>query len=122
MSLLALVVAAVVTVLLLFVGLAVGARRLLGLPFGGARALLAGLVGLAAWAALVPVIRAQIQQQPFVFLGAATGSMAVLLLGTAGGPSVTRTVSFYQLLGYNLLVVSAVLVLRVLFTIFRPRR
>ena len=48
--------------------------------------------------------------------------MAVLLLGTPGGPDVTPSVTLYQLLGYNLLVVCAVLVLRVLVLIFRPHR
>ena len=48
--------------------------------------------------------------------------MAVLLLGTAGGPRVTATVTLYQLLGYNLLVVCAILALRVLVLIFRPDR
>jgi ubiquinone biosynthesis protein len=52
-------------------------------------------------------------------LGATAGIMAVLLLGTGGGPSVTPTVSLYELFGYNLLVVSAVLSLRVLVLIFR---
>jgi ubiquinone biosynthesis protein len=45
--------------------------------------------------------------------------MAVLLLGTDGGPRVTESVSLFALFGYNLLVVSAVLGLRVLVTIFR---
>jgi hypothetical protein len=40
----------------------------------------------------------------------------------AGGPAVTATVSLYQLLGYNLLVVCAILALRVLVLIFRPDR
>jgi ubiquinone biosynthesis protein len=48
--------------------------------------------------------------------------MAVLLLGTGGGPQVTATVGLYQLLGYNLLVVCAILALRVLVLIFRPDR
>jgi hypothetical protein len=39
-------------------------------------------------------------------LAATAGIMAVLLLGTPGGPAVTATVSLYQLLGYNLLVVA----------------
>ncbi len=56
------------------------------------------------------------------FLGAATGIMAVVLLGTTGGPNVSPTLSLFDLLGYNLLVVSAVLILRVLVTIFRPPR
>jgi ubiquinone biosynthesis protein len=45
--------------------------------------------------------------------------MAVLLLGTSGGPQVTESISLYQLFGYNLLVISAVLVLRVLVLVFR---
>jgi ubiquinone biosynthesis protein len=48
--------------------------------------------------------------------------MAVLLLGSSGGPKLSPTVSLFQVLGYNLLVVSAVLILRVLVTIFRPPR
>jgi ubiquinone biosynthesis protein len=55
-------------------------------------------------------------------LAATAGIMAVLLLGTGGGPAVTATVSLYQLLGYNLLVVCAILALRVLVLIFRPDR
>jgi ubiquinone biosynthesis protein len=55
-------------------------------------------------------------------LAATAGIMAVLLLGTAGGPRVTATVGLYQLLGYNLLVVCAILALRVLALIFRPDR
>lgn len=55
-------------------------------------------------------------------LGATAGLMAVLLLGTPGGPDVTPSVSLYQLFGYNLMVVCAVLVLRVLVLIFRPHR
>jgi ubiquinone biosynthesis protein len=55
-------------------------------------------------------------------LAATAGIMAVLLLGTTGGPRVTATVGLYQLLGYNLLVVCAILALRVLVLIFRPDR
>jgi ubiquinone biosynthesis protein len=55
------------------------------------------------------------------FLGAATGIMAALLLGVSGGPRVASDVSLAQLIGYNLLVVAAILVLRVLFMIFRNR-
>jgi len=55
------------------------------------------------------------------FLGAASGIVAALLLGAPGGPKVTPTVSLYQIIGYNLLIVAAILVLRVLFTIFRNR-
>ena len=55
------------------------------------------------------------------FLGTASGIVAALLLGAPGGPKVTSTVSLYQIIGYNLLIVAAILVLRVLFTIFRNR-
>jgi ubiquinone biosynthesis protein len=55
------------------------------------------------------------------FLGAACGIVAALLLGAPGGPKVTPTVSLYQVIGYNLLIVAAILVLRVLFTILRNR-
>jgi ubiquinone biosynthesis protein len=55
-------------------------------------------------------------------LAATAGIMAVLLLGTSGGPRVTATVSLFQLLGYNLLAVCAILALRVLVLIFRPDR
>src|SRR6516165_3056406 len=55
------------------------------------------------------------------FLGAASGVVAALLLGAPGGPEITSDVSLYQIIGYNLLIVAAILVLRVLFTIFRNR-
>jgi len=48
--------------------------------------------------------------------------MAVLLLGTGGGPRVTTAVSLYQLFGYNLLVICSILALRALVLIFRPDR
>ena len=54
-------------------------------------------------------------------LAAASGIIAALLLGAPGGPKIAPTVSLYQVIGYNLLIVAAVLALRVLFTIFRNR-
>jgi ubiquinone biosynthesis protein len=63
-----------------------------------------------------------LNQVLLTILAATAGLMAVLLLGTDGGPRVTATVSLYQLLGYNLLVVCAILALRVLVLIFRPDR
>ncbi len=63
-----------------------------------------------------------VHQILLAFLGATTGIMAVLLLGSGGGPKLSPTVSLFQVLGYNLLLVSAVLILRVLVTIFRPPR
>lgn len=55
-------------------------------------------------------------------LGAASGIVAALLLSTPGGPKITPTVSLYQVIGYNLLIVASILALRVLFTIFRIRQ
>ncbi|MQA74224.1 MAG: hypothetical protein GEU88_07785 [Solirubrobacterales bacterium] len=49
-----------------------------------------------------------------------TAVMGVLLLGSEGGPVVSASLSLFELIGYNLLVVSFVLVLRVLFVVFRP--
>ena len=63
-----------------------------------------------------------VSQILLAFLGATTGIMAVVLLGSSGGPKLSPTVSLFQVLGYNLLVVSAVLILRVLVTTFRPPR
>jgi ubiquinone biosynthesis protein len=63
-----------------------------------------------------------LHQVLLTILAATAGIMAVLLLGIPGGPEVTATVSLYQLLGYNLLVVCAILALRVLVLIFRPDR
>jgi ubiquinone biosynthesis protein len=55
------------------------------------------------------------------FLGTATGLVAVLLIAAPGGPKLSATVSLFQVIGYNLLIVASVLVLRVLFAIFRNR-
>ena len=63
-----------------------------------------------------------VQQLLLTVLGATAGLMAVLLLGTAGGPRSARRSRLYQLLGYFLLVISSVLVLRVLVLIFRRER
>jgi ubiquinone biosynthesis protein len=66
------------------------------------------------------VITTLLHQVLLAFLGATTGLMGVILLGADGGPTVTSGLSLFQLLGYNLLVVSLLLVLRVLFIVFRP--
>jgi ubiquinone biosynthesis protein len=52
-------------------------------------------------------------------IGASAGVMAALLLGTQGGPSLTDTIRLFPVLGYALLIISAVLVLRVLVAVFR---
>jgi ubiquinone biosynthesis protein len=63
-----------------------------------------------------------LQQVLLTVLGATAGLMAVLLLGTTGGPAATDRLGLYQLLGYFLLVISSVLVLRVLVLVFRRQR
>ncbi|HEY6738822.1 MAG TPA: AarF/UbiB family protein [Actinopolymorphaceae bacterium] len=63
-----------------------------------------------------------LHQIVLAFLGAAAGLMGVLLLGTPGGPRLTRTIELYDVFGYNLFVVSGLLVLRVLFLSFRSLR
>jgi len=71
-----------------------------------------------------PGIRVTVEQDLDIllaFLGAASAVVAALLLGASGGPEVSPTVSLYQLIGYNLLIVAAILVLRVVFTIFKNR-
>ncbi len=68
------------------------------------------------------VVTGLLHQVLLAFLGGTAGIMAVLLLGTSGGPAITPAVSLFQMFGYNLLVVCAVLVLRVLFGIARPLR
>jgi len=67
------------------------------------------------------VVTGLTQQFLLAFLGAASGIVAALLIGVSGGPKIASTVSLSQLIGYNLLIVAAVLVLRVLFTIIRNR-
>ena len=67
MNVASVVVTAIVIVLtgsVLLVGLAVGARRLLGLQLGVVRTVLAGVVGSAAWLAFGLAI-ARPQQRPF---------------------------------------------------------
>jgi ubiquinone biosynthesis protein len=54
-------------------------------------------------------------------LGATAGVMAVLLLGSPGGPQVVQDIGLYQVLGYNLLIISVLLGLRVVVTVLRPR-
>jgi ubiquinone biosynthesis protein len=52
-------------------------------------------------------------------IGAAAGVMAALLLGAGDGPRVSAGLGLFPLLGYGLLIVAVVLVLRVLVVIFR---
>ena len=68
------------------------------------------------------VITTLVHQGLLAFVAAALGLMSVLLLAAHGGPLLTSTVTLYQFVGYNLLLVSLLLVLRVLFVVFRPER
>ncbi|MEU4512864.1 AarF/UbiB family protein [Nonomuraea wenchangensis] len=54
-------------------------------------------------------------------LGATSGVMGVMLLGNDGGPQIMPGATLYHLIGYNLLMISAILTLRVLAPIFRRR-
>jgi ubiquinone biosynthesis protein len=53
---------------------------------------------------------------------ATTGIMAVVLLASQGGPLISQGVRLYAVFGYNLLVISAVLAIRVLFARARWRQ
>jgi ubiquinone biosynthesis protein len=48
-------------------------------------------------------------------IAATTGIMAVVLLVSTGGPLISQSVRLYAVFRYNLLVISAVLMIRVLF-------
>jgi len=67
------------------------------------------------------VVTDLVHQLLLTLLAAATGIGAVLLIGAPGGPEIAPTVSLFQVIGYNLLIVASILVLRVLFAIFRNR-
>ncbi|HUQ61335.1 ABC1 kinase family protein [Lentzea sp.] len=62
-----------------------------------------------------------LHQVMLTVLGATAGVMAVLLLGSSGGPEVVPDVGLHQVFGYNLLIVSVLLGLRVVVAVFRPR-
>jgi len=61
-----------------------------------------------------------VHQVLLTFLAAATGIMAVLMIGLHGGPALTKDVSLYSFFGYCLLVIAAILAVRVLVQVFRP--
>ncbi|WP_328788034.1 MULTISPECIES: ABC1 kinase family protein [unclassified Streptomyces] len=67
-------------------------------------------------------LRSLVHEVLITFLGATSGVMAVILLAIPGGPDIAEDLSLFRLLGYHLLVISAVLVLRMLFTVFRAKR
>jgi hypothetical protein len=134
----------VVSIVAIVGGFALLARRLLGMRFGLVRLLVAGLLGFAVAGPIARAVRGAVPATgdrvlaPVWFLVLTSAAALIVammflviaealvpsgsLLGTGGGPRVTATVGLYQLLGYNLLVVCAILALRVLVLIFRPDR
>lgn len=62
-----------------------------------------------------------LHQVMLTVLGATAGVMAVLLLDASGGPQIAPDVGLYQVFGYNLLIISVLLGLRVVVAVFRPR-
>ncbi|WP_029137098.1 ABC1 kinase family protein [Nakamurella lactea] len=67
-------------------------------------------------------IRGLLNQVIITVIAATAGVMAVVLLSIAGGPQVTPSVSLYQLIGYNFLLVAAILGLRAVAPVFRHDR
>ncbi|KES07410.1 ubiquinone biosynthesis protein UbiB [Streptomyces toyocaensis] len=67
-------------------------------------------------------IQSLVRDVLLTFLGGLTGVLGMLLLSTRGGPRVTGSLRLFDVFGYNMLLISSVLVLRVLFTITTPRR
>ena len=65
------------------------------------------------------VVTGLVHEVLLAFVGAATGLMAVLLLTGAGGPRILPDLTLHQVFGYNLLVISALVGLRLLFVVFR---
>ena len=67
------------------------------------------------------MIRGLVHEVLLTLLAGMSGIMATILLVSSNGPEVTPTLGLYQIFGYTLVVVSAVLGLRVLFDVFRRR-
>jgi ubiquinone biosynthesis protein len=68
------------------------------------------------------VVTGMLHEVLLAFTGAATGIMAVLLLASTSGPRIATELTLNQVFGYNLLVISAMLGLRLLFVVFRSQR
>ncbi|HEV2256947.1 MAG TPA: AarF/UbiB family protein [Streptosporangiaceae bacterium] len=68
------------------------------------------------------VISGYLHQALVCALAATTGIMAVVLLASQGGPLIAQGVRLYAVFGYNLLVISAVLMIRVLSARVRWRQ
>ncbi|WP_156727246.1 ABC1 kinase family protein [Streptomyces apocyni] len=67
-------------------------------------------------------VRTLVHEALLTVLSSTIGLMAVLLIRSSGGPQLGPSLSLFQLIGYNLLLVSGVLILRILFTIFKAQR
>lgn len=68
------------------------------------------------------LLTGMLHQVLLAFIGATAGIMSVLLLASSGGPRFVGEVTLFQAFGYNLLLISALIGLRLLFTIFRTQR
>lgn len=67
-------------------------------------------------------VRTLVHQVLLTFIAATSGLMSAILLTIQRGPEVVPGTGLFQLLGYHLLVITALLVLRVLFVISREER
>ncbi|MCZ4125408.1 AarF/UbiB family protein [Streptomyces sp. H39-S7] len=67
-------------------------------------------------------VRSLVHDVLLTILSASSGVMGSILLSVRRGPMVTPQISLFELLGYHLLIASALMVMKVLFSIFRPRR
>ncbi len=65
------------------------------------------------------VVGEWLRQVLLAFLAAVLGLIAVGLLALPGGPRLSDSLTLYQLLAYNAGLVSTIMVLRVLFVLFR---
>ncbi|WP_326954670.1 ABC1 kinase family protein [Amycolatopsis sp. NBC_01286] len=65
------------------------------------------------------VVTSLVHEVLLAFVGAATGLMAVFLLTGTTGPRLLPELTLNQAFGYNLLVISALVGLRLLFVVFR---
>ncbi|MCX5203690.1 AarF/UbiB family protein [Streptomyces sp. NBC_00237] len=67
-------------------------------------------------------LRSLVHEVLLSFLGGIIGLVGVQLLRTTGGPKISDGLGLFELFGYNLLLISCVLVLRVLFMMISPRQ
>jgi ubiquinone biosynthesis protein len=97
-------------------------RRLDRLAAAAERGTLTINVRLFADARDTQFISQLVNQTLLAFLGAAIGVMAVVLLGTAGGPTLTNNLSVLHAFGYFGLIISVMLILRVVVMIVREQK